>query len=242
MKKRQADARKQMAQTNLHAVLAAEDVEVLRTTAEAAWRSEGDLERLRAMAVHATLVRIRAMKTVGELRQLGLEVVETAGMDALRAMAVETAVRDGADVKVGRAVEQAAVDGEAEVEPERWLVTAARRGHVETTRSLLAAGAAVNHADNNGWTALHTAAEEGHVETMKALLAAGAEVNHADNDGETALYAAAKQGHVEAIQTLLAAGADPNRASNDGSTPLAAARDAKFEAAVQALVQAGATA
>jgi hypothetical protein len=109
LKKRQADARKQMAQTNLHAVLVAEDVEVLRTTAEAAWRSEGDLERLRAMAVHnaiaahhATLVRIRAMKNVGELRQLGLEVVETAGMDALCAIPVETVVRDCADVNVGR--------------------------------------------------------------------------------------------------------------------------------------------
>ena len=102
MKQRQTDARKQVAQANLHAVLLAEDVEVLRTTAEAAWHSEGDLERLRAMAVHATLVRIRAMKTVGELRQLGLEVVETAGMDALCAIPVETVVRDCADVNVGR--------------------------------------------------------------------------------------------------------------------------------------------
>jgi hypothetical protein len=191
LKQRQAHARKQMAQTSLHAVLVEEDVEVLRTSVEAAWRSE-DVERLRAMAVHnamvahhAALVRIRAMQTAGELRHLslGLEVVRAAGVDALCAMAVQTAVRDGADVNVGRAVEQAAADGKAEVEPQRCLVAAARRGHVETIRALVAANAEVDHADNDGWTALYSAAQEGHVEAIQALLTAGAEVNHVVNGG-----------------------------------------------------------
>ena len=239
MKQRQAHARKQTAQTSLHAVLVVEDVEVLRTTVEAAWRSE-DVERLRAMAVHnamaahhAALVRIRAMQNAGELRHhsLGLEVVRAAGVDALCAMAVQTAVRDGADVNVGRVVEQAAGDGEAAVEPQRCLLVAARRGHVETIRTLVAANAEVNHADNKGKTALHAAAEEGHVEAMQALLTAGAEVNHADNDGWTALHAAANEGHLEAMQALLTAGANVNHASNTGKTALyVAAEEGYLEA------------
>ena len=70
---------------------------------------------------------------------------------------------------------------------------------MEVILTLLSAGAEVDHADNERWTALDVAAQWGHVETIHALLAAGAEVNHADNLGWTALRVAAQKGHVEAI-------------------------------------------
>jgi ankyrin repeat protein len=111
---------------------------------------------------------------------------------------------------------------------------------VAVTRALLAAGAAVDRADNDGFTALYAAVEKGQVEAIRVLLAAGAEVDHACNDC-TALHAAAQDGYVEAIRVLVEAGANINRADSAGQTPLAAARAYDHAAAAQALVQAGAT-
>jgi ankyrin repeat protein len=104
---------------------------------------------------------------------------------------------------------------------------------------LLEAGAEVNHASNNGWTALTEAAWTGPVEAVRALLVAGAAVNHAAKNGRSALHLAAHHGHVEAVRALAEAGADLHRASK--STPLAIARANNQVAAALALVQAGAT-
>mgnify|MGYP006115677319 CR=1 FL=1 len=111
---------------------------------------------------------------------------------------------------------------------------------MEVILTLLSAGAEVDHADNDCWTALDVAAQWGHVETIHALLAAGAEVNHVNNAGETALYKAAEQGHVDAVRALLQAGADINRATNKSRTPLAAARGGGHEEAARVLLEAGA--
>ena len=66
---------------------------------------------------------------------------------------------------------------------------AAREGHTEVVRALLAApGIDVNKADDNGWTAVMVAAREGHTEVVRALLAApGIDVNKATKIGNTAL-------------------------------------------------------
>ena len=148
---------------------------------------------------------------------------------------------------------------------------AAEDGSVETIRALVAAGAEVDHANDEGETAFWAAAMHGHVEALQTLLEAGAEVDHVTNRGYTALHAAAKNGHVqtlleagaqvdharsgwtalhaaatnrhvEAIHALVGAGADLNHATNNGYTPLAMARLFNYhEAAVLALVQADAT-
>ncbi|KXZ44517.1 hypothetical protein GPECTOR_66g245 [Gonium pectorale] len=47
-------------------------------------------------------------------------------------------------------------------------------GHLEVVRELLAAGAAVEAAMENGATPLHIAAQNGRVDAMEALLQAGA--------------------------------------------------------------------
>jgi hypothetical protein len=214
----EAEVLNETAHAALETALSTEGVETLRKIAEAAWRSEQDIERLRARAVRVCqetpalakrrmrrmrrMARVRTTLCSEELREVGLESVRTADKDTLYAMAVQAAAQDGADVNT----RAEAVAGE---EPkESWLRVAARNGHVET---------------------------------LRALVAAGAEVDHAGNTGFTALYAAALCGHVEAIQALLSAGADLNRAANDGCTPLAIARANNQEAAVLALVQAGAT-
>ena len=55
---------------------------------------------------------------------------------------------------------------------------------MEVVKTLLAAEAEVNKADNGGETPLYWASYNGHVEVVKTLLAAKAEVNKADSDGE----------------------------------------------------------
>ena len=83
---------------------------------------------------------------------------------------------------------------------------AARNGHREAVRALLEAGAEVDHADNDGCTALHAAAEEGHVEVIQTLLKAGADLNLRSH-GRTALLFARVRNHLAAAHALVQAGA-----------------------------------
>jgi uncharacterized protein len=80
---------------------------------------------------------------------------------------------------------------------------------VQLVELLIAKGAAVNHQDDDGATALMYAARNGDTEAVNALLRNGAPVNLADNDGETALMkAAASSCNEETVRALLSAGAD----------------------------------
>ncbi len=103
------------------------------------------------------------------------------------------------------------------------LYCAAKSGHVECVRLLLAApGIDVNKSDRKGFTPLYCAAKSGHVECARLLLAApGIDVNKAANDNWTPLCWAAGNGHVECIRLLLAApGIDVNATDKNGWTPL----------------------
>jgi hypothetical protein len=245
---RRAEVRKEEALVALETALSTEEVEELRTSTEAAWLSEQDAERLQAKVVRVCeevlaraqrmLQQARGTRDKAQLLKVGLEAVSTADKDTLCVIAVKAAAQEGVDMNTR-------AEAAAGEEPKSWLRLAAEGGFVETVRALVEAGAEVDHASNDGHTALWVAALHGQVEALQALLAAGAEVDLADNDGWTALWVAAYCGHVLAIRVLLNAGADINRASNDGRTPLAAARTparaARNHQAVLALVQAGAT-
>ena len=236
VKERRVEALKEVAHAALETALTTQDVETLRLSTEAAWRSEQDAERLRARAVSACeeeiaraqrmlakaqrmLQRVQATQSPAELREVGLEVVSTANKDTLCAMAVQAAVQDGVDVNTR--AEAAA----GEVPRERWLRHVAKEGLVETVRALAAAGAEVNHVNNLGYTALDAAVHHGHVEAMRALLEAGAEVDHANNNGCTALTAAAFHGHVEAVRALGAPRSDTHGQQGTGMARAAAAGD-----------------
>jgi ankyrin repeat protein len=90
---------------------------------------------------------------------------------------------------------------------------------------LIAKGAAVNHQDDDGRTALMYAAENGDTLAVNALLRNGASVNLADNDGETALMkAAASSCTEETVRGLLSAGADLTAKDHKGRNALDAFR------------------
>lgn len=92
------------------------------------------------------------------------------------------------------------------------LIAAAHLGHAEAVRTLIRAGAPLDHVNNLGWTALIEAIVLGdggvrHTETLKALIDAGANVNLADRNGQTPLALARGRGYGTMVTSLLQAGA-----------------------------------
>ncbi|XP_062861971.1 ankyrin repeat domain-containing protein 50 [Trichomycterus rosablanca] len=129
------------------------------------------------------------------------------------------------------------------------LTLAARQGHVGVLQVLLkwsqdqeydTVRAMLEHADDEGWTALRSASWGGHKEAVKMLLEAGAEVDGCDPDGRTALRAAAWGGHEEIMLILLDHGAGVDSVDHEERTPLIAAAYMGHKEAVEILLDAGA--
>ncbi|MGH9944400.1 MAG: ankyrin repeat domain-containing protein [Pyrinomonadaceae bacterium] len=88
------------------------------------------------------------------------------------------------------------------------LMRAARGGHADTIKNLLASpGADVNAKGERGDTALMEAARFGHDDAVRALLVAQSDVRARNEDGKTALMLAAEGGHTQTVQLLKQAGA-----------------------------------
>ena len=112
------------------------------------------------------------------------------------------------------------------------LMNAARNGHEECLKELLAAGADVNQTTANRRTALMFASSLGHHECVELLLVAGADVNKTDQKtGDTALITTAwgaDRGGVRdreattCVKLLLKAGAKINVKNHESWTALRA--------------------
>ena len=91
---------------------------------------------------------------------------------------------------------------------------------------LIAAGARVDLADDNGWTPLHFAAQAQSVPIAEALLSAGAPIDPQDSHGNTPLSTAVfnSRGKGELIELLRRHGADLRRENFHGVSPLKLAR------------------
>jgi ankyrin repeat protein len=92
------------------------------------------------------------------------------------------------------------------------LIAAAHLGHVEVVKTLIAAGAPLDHVNNLGWTALIESIVLGdggskHTETLRVLVAAGANVNLPDKAGVTPLALAQGRGYQAMTAILERAGA-----------------------------------
>ena len=92
------------------------------------------------------------------------------------------------------------------------LIAAAHLGHAEVVRTLVKAGAPLDHVNNLGWTALIESIVLGdggarHTDTLRALVAAGANVNLADRERRTPLALARARRYAEMVKILEAAGA-----------------------------------
>ena len=92
------------------------------------------------------------------------------------------------------------------------LIAAAHLGHDAVVRTLIRAGAPLDHVNNLGWTAVIESIVLGdggprHVATLKALVDAGANVNLADRNRATPLALARGRGFREMVVLLERAGA-----------------------------------
>lgn len=91
-------------------------------------------------------------------------------------------------------------------------------------------GVDVNHADNEGRTALMLYTDK---DAAKELLRAGADIHMADREGNTALHYALKEGDQSAARFLIKKGADYNRANNHGDTPAQIAAEEGYETVLE---------
>jgi ankyrin repeat protein len=92
------------------------------------------------------------------------------------------------------------------------LIAAAHLGHAEIVRTLIQAGAPLDHVNNVGWTAVIEAivlgdGGPGHTETLRILVEAGADVNLPDQNGRTPLSLARARGYRAMVNLLVRAGA-----------------------------------
>jgi ankyrin repeat protein len=97
----------------------------------------------------------------------------------------------------------------------RWdgtaLIAAAHLGHAEVVRTLIQAGAPLDHVNNLGWTAVIESIVLGdggarHTDTLRALVQAGANINLADRNRQTPLALARAKGYTNMVKLLQEAG------------------------------------
>jgi ankyrin repeat protein len=92
------------------------------------------------------------------------------------------------------------------------LIAAAHLGHAEVVRTLIRAGAPLDHINNLGWTAVIESIVLGdggprHVDTLKALIEAKANLNLPDRQGQTPLALAQARRYNAMVDMLTQAGA-----------------------------------
>lgn len=104
------------------------------------------------------------------------------------------------------------------LEPKTTEATDAKR--LEAVARLLNAGADVNAADKDGWTALMWAAWSGMPKTAELLMTRGATLNAVDKHGQSALMMAAMRGNAPLVLLLVARGADKTLKSAFDKTAL----------------------
>jgi len=106
---------------------------------------------------------------------------------------------------------------------------------------LLAHGADVNAANDQGKTPLHIAAMKGRTSCLNVLLEAGASIDGVDKLGRTALHDAAMLDQVDVINWLVSKKADVNKQDKEGNTPLHAAMLRYRSNAAARLIELGAS-
>ena len=122
------------------------------------------------------------------------------------------------------------------------VLDAAKRGDVESLKSELRAGADVNAAQGDGFTAIHWAAKTGNREVAEVLIAAGADIEATTRLGShTPLHVAAAAGQAGVAEALLQAGAPADALTSTGAEPIHFAAAAGVPEVLNALIAHGAS-
>uniref|UniRef100_A0A674BSJ5 Kinase D interacting substrate 220 n=1 Tax=Salmo trutta TaxID=8032 RepID=A0A674BSJ5_SALTR len=117
------------------------------------------------------------------------------------------------------------------------LISAAKEGHVEVVKELLANNASLEHRDMGGWSALMWASYKGRVEVTQLLLEKGASPNITGQYSVYPIIWAAGRGHADIVHLLIHHGAKVNCSDKYGTTPLIwAARKGHYDSVIHLLV------
>ena len=103
------------------------------------------------------------------------------------------------------------------------LLSTILQGDKRTTQRLLAAGACVDLADENGFTPLMAAALNGDVETVRQLLPLATIPAATDHRGRTALHYAVAAGKLAVVEILLPTMPNLTRPTKDGRSAISLA-------------------
>lgn len=105
-------------------------------------------------------------------------------------------------------------------EDETPLLLAARGGHFECVRTLIAHNADVNNTTKEYYAPLWEAAKANSIDCVRILLRNGAHINHQIYTGFTALHTAAEKGHATIVAYLVGHGARLDISADDDLTPI----------------------
>jgi len=95
------------------------------------------------------------------------------------------------------------------------LMFAATNGHMDIIKALVDAGADVNAADHDQWSALWALADQGDAQAFQQLVEMGATIKGEDTSGNTILHVAALAGAAEIVKSILQSGQVDKEATND---------------------------
>ncbi|KAJ8681326.1 hypothetical protein QAD02_017113 [Eretmocerus hayati] len=100
------------------------------------------------------------------------------------------------------------------------LWCAAGDGHLDVVKTLVKAGANVNHPTKTNSTPVRAACFDGRLDIVKYLTDHSADIHIANKQNNTCLMIAAYKGHLDIVSFLLENGADPNEKAQCGETAL----------------------
>ncbi|XP_058796815.1 protein fem-1 homolog B-like isoform X2 [Phymastichus coffea] len=120
------------------------------------------------------------------------------------------------------------------------LWCAAGVGHLSVVKTLVKAGANVNHPTKTNSTPVRAACFDGRLDIVKYLAHHKANIHMANKNNNTCLMIAAYKGHLDIVSFLLDNGADPNEQAQYGETALHFAAECGHYSVVKALLKHGA--
>ena len=205
-----------------------------RTTIRNHWKQSAlDMARYDGLDDIARLIEAKDAADAERVSGLSLiAAVKDGDLDCVRALIADGALLD----------EQVPVIGSLD-DNYTPLGLAARAGHVDIFRALLAAGADPNRIIGLMYgTSLHDAVYFGHADIVRAIVDAGRSVPELNVQGPynglSALHDAVWHGHAEIVEALTGAGAALHLKAHTGLTPRGLAREYGYDDIARHLAEA----